>query len=209
MPRRPSTTGTARFGGSVSCPGCWRLAQEMWAWRAMPPGMAHGGGVSAMEFEGRWNPGVPSEGEIWKPAGISSHPWSEPCFENWDLCSCLKARSCSTMLTRAPSMAVALGRGKREPMAVGSETDLGFDFLSSIPGTCGWRWPSSLGVFQSPDVRGPVSTSRCLTCAGTAKVFNLCPCASFHAMSILWDLGSRHSRPTPCQTLPRRFSSWL
>lgn len=29
-----------------------------------------------MECEGRWNPGVPSEGEIWKLAEISSHPWS-------------------------------------------------------------------------------------------------------------------------------------
>lgn len=92
-----------------------------------------------MEFEGRWNPGVPSEGEIWKPAEISSHPWSHALkiVIRARACSYLEARSCSTVLTRAPSMAVALGRGKREPMAVESETDLGFDFASSTPGTGG------------------------------------------------------------------------
>ena len=33
----------------------------------MRPEMAYGGGgVTVMEFEGRWNSGVPSDGEIWK-----------------------------------------------------------------------------------------------------------------------------------------------
>lgn len=180
-----------RCGHGTRCLWGWRTGEEYRPWSL------RGGGIRGSQVRGDLE------------GGRNFVASMEPCFENWDLCSCLEARSCSTMLTRAPSMAVALGRGKREPMAVGSETDLGFDFLSSIPGTCGWRWPSSLGVFQSHDVRGPVSTSRCLTCAGTAKVFNLCPCASFHAMSILWDLGSRNSRPTPCPTLPRSFSSWL
>lgn len=119
-----------------------------------------------MEFEGRWNPGVPSEGEIWKPAEISSHPWSHAlkigsCAR---ACSCLEARSCSTVLTRAPSLAVALGRGKREPMAVESETDLGFGFFEFHPWN-GWRchppWGrSSLMTSEAPSRRRDVDMCR-------------------------------------------------
>lgn len=146
-----------------------------------------------MEFEGRWNPGVPSEGEIWKPAEISSHPWSHAlkigsCAR---ACSCLEARSCSTVLTRAPSLAVALGRGRREPMAVESETDLGFGFFEFHPWN-GWRchppWGrSSLMTSEAPSRRRDVDM--CRNCQVV--------------QSLLGGTWTR-SRPTPCM----RNSTW-